>query len=456
LNIFTFPDPCTLTNGGCDHLCNWTAGVATCSCHIGFRLQADNKTCEDINECTDGPNPCFLALPAYCVNNIGSFSCQPYVCNATGTMNYYRSGTCCKIRNGSCGTTGSIRSKFEQTQLSPTSRRVLGGVSSALSAWPWMAQITYRGLPHCGATLISDRWLVCAAHCFRSVSYAGLVVHLGIIRSAHLTGLDTSRRIRRNIGRVISHPNFTSAYMNDIALIQLSHPVVFNDIINPICLPCGETPNPGTKCWVTGFGRTESSGYDSSRTLREVDVPVVNTTRCVEAYRGVHHVDGERMVCAGYEEGRKDACNGDSGGPLACQREDSCDWYISGVTSFGRGCGLPGYFGVYTNVVHYEGWIREQLGNDSNGLCPRRYNVCKKLVDLRDNCQSMLDHCDNFPQYMGVNCARSCCQLKHGEIKNCANAPDSEEACELYAAHCTNPAVSSFMRQKCRRTCGFC
>ncbi|XP_078484458.1 uncharacterized protein LOC100178279 [Ciona intestinalis] len=449
-------DPCSLTNGGCNQLCNWTGDAAICGCQSGYRLQSDNRTCEDIDECTDGPNPCYFRFPAFCVNTIGSYSCQPYRCNGTNEMNYYRSGSCCKVRNGSCGTTASIRSMVEPVGPTETERRVFRGMASVVSAWPWMAQVLYRSHPHCGATLISDRWLVSAAHCFRSVSYSGLLVYLGTTRSSHLTHLDTTRRQRREIEQIIVHPGFTAEYLNDVALIKLSRPVVFNDIITPICLPCGETPSPGDKCWVTGFGRTENTGYGSSQTLQEVDVPIVNTTQCIEAYRGVHVIDENMMMCAGYEAGGKDACNGDSGGPLACQRADSCDWYLSGVTSFGRGCGLARYYGVYVNVVHYEGWIRTQMGNDSTGLCPRQYNPCKGLVDAHADCASMLDKCRSFPSYMATNCARSCCQLNNGEITNCRDSADSAEACKLYVSYCSNPAMSSFMREKCRRTCGFC
>lgn len=40
-----------------------------------------------------------------------------------------------------------------------------------------------------------------------------------------------------------------------------------------------------------------------------------------------------------------------------CQRCNSCDWYLAGVTSYGIGCAKPGHYGVYTKVTHFEEWI---------------------------------------------------------------------------------------------------
>lgn len=51
---------------------------------------------------------------------------------------------------------------------------------------------------------------------------------------------------------------------------------------------------------------------------------------------------------------------------MVCQREDSCSWYLTGVTSFGSGCGEAGFYGVYANVLTYEPWIRETIGTELN------------------------------------------------------------------------------------------
>nr|CAD7269548.1 unnamed protein product [Timema shepardi] len=60
---------------------------------------------------------------------------------------------------------------------------------------------------------------------------------------------------------------------------------------------------------------------------------------------------GPGMLCAGYKEGGKDSCSGDSGGPLAC------DGQLTGIVSWGASCAASLYPGVYTNVSYYNSWI---------------------------------------------------------------------------------------------------
>ena len=40
---------------------------------------------------------------------------------------------------------------------------------------------------------------------------------------------------------------------------------------------------------------------------------------------------------------------------------DSKRWYLIGITSYGQGCALSGYPGVYTRVSAYLSWIRQRI-----------------------------------------------------------------------------------------------
>jgi hypothetical protein len=56
----------------------------------------------------------------------------------------------------------------------------------------------------------------------------------------------------------------------------------------------------------------------------------------------------------------RDACYGDSGGPIMKMRVDA-RLALAGVVSWGIGCGRPGYPGVYTNLSHYVEWVCGQV-----------------------------------------------------------------------------------------------
>lgn len=111
---------------------------------------------------------------------------------------------------------------------------------------------------------------------------------------------------------------------------------------------------------MSGWGRTEDS-YASSAKLK-VEVPIVARSQCSSKFRVASVTISESQLCAGGERG-KDSCTGDSGGPLMNTfRNDSGQWYIEGVVSFGSSrCGSEGWPGVYTKVGDYLNWIKENV-----------------------------------------------------------------------------------------------
>ncbi|KAF3839337.1 hypothetical protein F7725_018054 [Dissostichus mawsoni] len=83
-----------------------------------------------------------------------------------------------------------------------------------------------------------------------------------------------------------------------------------------------------------------------------LNVPIVDQQVCENAYPGMIST---RMVCAGYMEGGKDACNGDSGSPLVCDGE------VQGLVSWGQGCAEPNYPVVYVKLCEFHSWFEESL-----------------------------------------------------------------------------------------------
>ena len=90
--------------------------------------------------------------------------------------------------------------------------------------------------------------------------------------------------------------------------------------------------------------------------LQELNVDVYSKKYCMEMY-GEEKI-GDYHICVG-KYGVGGVCNGDSGGPLACEVEGQ--WVLAGVTSWALGCDVN-YPSVYTSVSYYRSWIKEVSG----------------------------------------------------------------------------------------------
>lgn len=108
-----------------------------------------------------------------------------------------------------------------------------------------------------------------------------------------------------------------------------------------------------------------STGGPSSSKLQVATLPVVETNQCRQALSKFRTVIDERVMCAGFPQGGKDACQGDSGGPYMYGVQGTSARYITfylfGVVSYGYRCAEPGYPGVYTRVPTFIDWIQNNL-----------------------------------------------------------------------------------------------
>nr|XP_018669341.1 SCO-spondin-like [Ciona intestinalis] len=350
---------CGSNNGECEHLCHINNDVIQCSCHPGYELASNGKNCTDVDECATMDFPCPNPSIPYCVNLRGNFQCSNQSCRAiSGQNNRYQSGTCCQQEIGStCG-----------RDVTAADERIVGGKSGFLGGWPWMVYILIDGSTLCGGTLIDENWVLTAAHCFRTATASTTVkMYFGRLNPYATQAQEPHVQIR-DATQLILHEQWDKNRFpyNDIALLRVSSPVVSGPFISKVCLPNGEVPPPGARCWVTGYGTTAYRG-PAAKILREVQLPIVDINTCARSYNSTQYpIDTQKMLCAGYRGGGRDACQGDSGGPLVCQRCDSCSWYIAGVVSYGKGCASPNYYGVYTKVEMYEEWINTKTNIQFN------------------------------------------------------------------------------------------
>ena len=146
----------------------------------------------------------------------------------------------------------------------------------------------------------------------------------------------------------------------DVAIVKLKRPAVFHKLVHSICLPDMETSFPtGKTCFATGWGKQVENATVYSDVLREVEVNLVSKEICNSniSYNGTIH---ERYLCAGFQAGGKDSCVGDSGGPLACQKDDG-SFILSGIVTWGEGCARANKYGVYLDVRYMLPFIESTL-----------------------------------------------------------------------------------------------
>uniref|UniRef100_A0A8C5Q757 Peptidase S1 domain-containing protein n=1 Tax=Leptobrachium leishanense TaxID=445787 RepID=A0A8C5Q757_9ANUR len=221
------------------------------------------------------------------------------------------------------------------------SSRIVGGMDSVDGEWPWQVSILYRGSHSCGGSLISNQWILSAAHCFASKYDIYLGGYWETGGNTHLQSF--------NVEKLILDPQYVSVTSKgDIALVKLSSPVTFTDYVQPICLPSASVTFPsGMECWVTGWGDIAFAvSLPNPKTLQEVKIRLIDYKECDQLYNIGPSVDTavniqKEMICAGYKEGGKASCQVGrlGGGPVVCKVNGA--WIQAGIVSFAQGCHSP-------------------------------------------------------------------------------------------------------------------
>lgn len=257
--------------------------------------------------------------------------------------------------------TGILASYAQQCgRPSIVENRIVGGIAATDGAWPWQVDIqTVKDGHICGASIITESWILSAAHCFTNPSdVSPYNIYVGRYQ---LNGNNQHESVHRVSRIVIPYGYNEPQNGKDLALVKLSSPVTWSDYIRPVCLPAsGNLFTVNMQCYVTGWGDVRDDvPLTGVRTLQEVQVPIISQSSCQEMYRTDPKEQVDilyDMICAGYQQGGKDSCQGDSGGPLVCRTVNGT-WVQAGVVSFGLGCAHANKPGVYARLTSYTSFI---------------------------------------------------------------------------------------------------
>ncbi|XP_074087702.1 ovochymase-2 [Macrotis lagotis] len=250
--------------------------------------------------------------------------------------------------------------------------RIVGGSPVEKGTYPWQVSLKRREKHFCGGTIISAQWVITAAHC---IMHKDMKTFLNVTAGEHDMNLIEQGEQTLSVDTIIRHPYFTLRKpMNyDIALLKMKGTFKFGQFVGPICLPKqGETFEPGFICTTAGWGRLEENGR-LPQVLHQVDLPILTKRKCAAMLLTLKRpIKGNTLLCAGFPDGGKDACQGDSGGSLMCRNKHGA-WTLAGVTSWGMGCARSwrhncqkiasyrGTPGVFTDLTKVLPWIHNTI-----------------------------------------------------------------------------------------------
>ncbi len=244
---------------------------------------------------------------------------------------------------------------------------IVGGtVLKDQSKVPFLVQLHDQYGVACGGTVIAPTWILSAAHCEEVINEPALQIFAGSI----VAGQGSTLKVKNHY----VHPQFSGGDAshgpsNDFMLIELTAPIT-DAKVQAIALADADFvsrggEDPGQVLTVAGWGDLKENSGKYPSTAYSVDVPVVSLSvaNASAAYNGV--LD-ESMLPAGYAQGKKDACDGDSGGPLFTYDSQKQQNVLVGVVSWGDGCARANKYGIYSNVAYGLDWIQQTMGKTTS------------------------------------------------------------------------------------------
>lgn len=229
--------------------------------------------------------------------------------------------------------------------------RIVGGEEVAKGTFPELVSVQRKSFGHtCGGSILDANTILTAAHCLDS----GVNQYRIVAGEYDLNSEDGDEQVRDATAKIVNEDyQNLGRFDNDIGLLKFEEPLDLSGLATINLPPASYLNQLSGNSYAAGWGNDQEPG-DNEDITHAVTLPLVDDETCTDAYGS--SMMGDVMICAGITG--KDSCQGDSGGPLFWDDEDGTRLQI-GITSWGRGCGEPGFPGVYAETAALLDWVEQ-------------------------------------------------------------------------------------------------
>lgn len=268
-------------------------------------------------------------------------------------------------------------------------RRIIGGRDAEADQFPWQVVFAKRGYEgtFCGGSIIGDRLVLTAAHCFigtaehppPGVLKTGTLIATQVISGQIDISNGKGNRTGISASLQVSGPSAFNPYTlaNDVFILRTQKKLAGDKIR----LPDPDKDYTGQIGYVSGFGKTALNSTTSTSKLQFTSVLILSGSDC-ESFFG-KQFNRKTMLCVDNQINLSNACRGDSGGPLIVYGNDGKPRLI-GISSFGsKQCSQDGAPSVYTRVSAMIPFIREPSAKFGEAVKTDSCE-CKRLFDIED------------------------------------------------------------------------